>query len=95
MEDGLRIKLKKNTVNRLNSGLSLRLVVAGITLIVGLILYNDFQLTLKEYNMCGNEYIPDKLVFICIGAIIVINLLYVLWLRTTFGRMELVTDDEV
>jgi len=79
----------------LNSGISLRLLIAGITLIIGIVLYQDLELTSKDFTNCGNEYIPSGAVVLCLEFLIVVNLLYVLWLRTTFFKMKQGTHEEV
>tara|TARA_B110000285_G_scaffold152512_1_gene170335 strand:- start:1059 stop:1433 length:375 start_codon:yes stop_codon:yes gene_type:complete len=95
IENQLRARLKKKTIDSLNSGLSLRLLIAGITLIIGIILYQDLELTRKDFSLCGNDYIPNSSVLLCLFVEIIFNLIYVLWLKTTFGKMEQNTQEEV
>jgi hypothetical protein len=52
-------------------------------------------LTSKDFSNCGNEYIPNSAVFLCLAFEIIFNLIYVLWLKTTFGKMEQNTQEEV
>jgi hypothetical protein len=69
--------------------------MAGVTLILGIVLYQDFGLVSKDWSSCGNEYIPNETVFICLAVEIIINLLYVLWLKTEWRKMEPESPNEV
>ena len=93
MERVLEAKLRKKTIDTINSGLSFRSFLAGITLILGIVLFQDLELTEKDFKSCGNDYIPNKTVFVCLAIEIIFNLIYVLWLKTEFGRMDLSTPN--
>jgi cytochrome b subunit of formate dehydrogenase len=95
MERILEAKLRKKTISTINAGLDFRGLMAGVTLILGIVLYQDFGLVSKDWTSCGNEYIPNETVFICLAVEIIINLLYVLWLKTEWRKMEPESPNEV